>query len=178
MLFNLWLKQPPCASDILNMPFFFMSTQCEEFKINMLPPCFFSVSVSYGCIHIVFVYVTTFGNESKHNSHITTLVFHNTSKEAERIYAAIPFISHSNTQSWEKPSSCQSITCVLRDPHLISGVKVSAFYPIDCILIFNAAFQRLQSKDLNASNRLLTKCMSHIFLACISTDPGMMNVKY
>lgn len=108
-----------------------------------VPPFLPSFIIGYASIHIVFIYVTTFGNESEHNSHITILVFHTTSDEAERIYTGPPFMfpnKHSNMQSRERErknqqASCQSIAWVLRDLHFISGVKVSAFFSIDCINI-------------------------------------------
>lgn len=112
-----------------------------------VPPFLSSFIIGYASIHIVFIYVTTFGNESEHNSHITILVFHTTSKEVERIYTGPPFMfpnKHSNMQSRERErknqqASCQSIAWVLRDLHFISGVKVSAFFLL-IALIFNADF--------------------------------------
>lgn len=82
-----------------------------------VPPFLPSFIIGYASIHIVFIYVTTFGNESEHNSHITILVFHTTSEEAERIYTGPPFMfpnKHSNMQSRERErknqqASCQSI---------------------------------------------------------------------
>lgn len=109
-----------------------------------VPPFLSSFIFGYASIHIVFIYVTTFGNESEHNSHITILVFHTTSEEVERIYTGPPFMfpnKHSNMQSRErerkktnKPAVSQSPE-LLRDLHFISGVKVSAFFSIDCINI-------------------------------------------
>lgn len=112
-------------------------------RLMYVPPFLSSFIIGYASIHIVFIYVTTFGNESEHNSHITILVFHTTSEEAERIYTGPPFMfpnKHSNMQSRERErknqqASCQSIAWVLRDLHFISGVKVSAFFSIDCINI-------------------------------------------
>lgn len=112
-------------------------------RLMYVPPFLPSFIIGYASIHIVFIYVTTFGNESEHNSHITILVFHTTSEEAERIYTGPPFMfpnKHSNMQSRERErknqqASCQSIAWVLRDLHFISGVKVSAFFSIDCFNI-------------------------------------------
>lgn len=117
---------------------FFLKT-----RLMYVPPFLPSFIIGYASIHIVFIYVTTFGNESEHNSHITILVFHTTSEEVERIYTGPPFMfpnKHSNMQSRERErknqqASCQSIAWVLRDLHFISGVKVSAFFSIDCINI-------------------------------------------
>lgn len=84
-----------------------------------VPPFLPSFTIRYASIHIVLIYVTTFGNESEHNSHITILVFHTTFKEAERIYTGPPFMfpnKHSNMQSRErkkpnKPAVSQSSEC-------------------------------------------------------------------
>lgn len=85
-------------------------------RLMYVPPFLSSFIIGYASIHIVFIYVTTFGNESEHNSHITILVFHTTSEEAERIYTGPPFMfpnKHSNMQSRErerkKPTSQLSV---------------------------------------------------------------------
>lgn len=91
---------------------------CFFFKTRLMyvPPFLSSFIIGYASIHIVFIYVTTFGNESEHNSHITILVFHTTSEEVERIYTGPPFMfpnKHSNMQSRErerkKPTSQLSV---------------------------------------------------------------------
>lgn len=97
-----------------NLSNFFFQT-----GLMYVPPFLPSFTIRYASIHIVLIYVTTFGNEFEHNSHITILVFHTTFKEAERIYTGPPFMfpnKHSNMQSRErkkpnKPAVSQSSEC-------------------------------------------------------------------
>lgn len=113
-----------------------------------VPPFLPSFIIGYASIHIVFIYVTTFGNESEHNSHITILVFHTTSEEAERIYTGPPFMfpnKHSNMQSRErerkKPTSQLSVNrlSVTRPPFHFRCEGICFFFPL-IALIFNADF--------------------------------------
>lgn len=113
-----------------------------------VPPFLPSFIIGYASIHIVFIYVTTFGNESEHNSHITILVFHTTSEEAERIYTGPPFMfpnKHSNMQSRERErknqqASCQSIAWVLRETSISFPVWRYLLFFLLIALIFNADF--------------------------------------
>lgn len=112
-------------------------------RLMYVPPFLPSFIIGYASIHIVFIYVTTFGNESEHNSHITILVFHTTSEEAERIYTGPPFMfpnKHSNMQSRErekktnKPAVSQSPECY--ETSISFPVwRYLLFFSIDCINI-------------------------------------------
>lgn len=150
-----------------------------------VPPFLPSFTIRYASIHIVLIYVTTFGNESKHNSHITILVFHTTFKEAERIYTGPPFMFPNKTFKHAKPrekktqqAGCQSIVWVLRDLHFISGVKGSAFFFLLIALIFNADFWGLPRPGCIIRHFFIQSCHNPIFPACILVDLNMMNVDY
>lgn len=84
-------------------------------RLMYVPPFLSSFIIGYASIHIVFIYVTTFGNESEHNSHITILVFHTTSEEAERIYTGPPFMfrerERKRKKNTDKPAVSQSPEC-------------------------------------------------------------------
>lgn len=137
-----YIPKFPSTPENLSIFFFFLT------RLMYVPPFLPSFIIGYASIHIVFIYVTTFGNESEHNSHITILVFHTTSEEAERIYTGPPFMfpnKHSNMQSRErerkKPTSQLSVNrlSVTRPPFHFRCEGICFFFLL-IALIFNADF--------------------------------------
>lgn len=107
-----------------------------------VPPFLPSFIIGYASIHIVFIYVTTFGNESEHNSHITILVFHTTSEEAERIYTGPPFMfpckAEREKEKTNKPAVSQSPECY--ETSISFPVWRYLLFFLLIALIFNADF--------------------------------------
>lgn len=144
-----------------------------------VPPFLPSFIIGYASIHIVFIYVTTFGNESEHNSHITILVFHTTSDEAERIYTGPPFIfpnKHSNMQSRErerkKPTSQLSVNrlSVTRPPFHFrcEGICFFFFYWLHSYLMLTS--EAWQDLDASSDTFFIQSCHNPIFPACTLVD--------
>lgn len=163
-----------------NLSNFFFQT-----GLMYVPPFLPSFTIRYASIHIVLIYVTTFGNESEHNSHITILVFHTTFKEAERIYTGPPFMfpnKHSNMQSRErkkpnKPAVSQSSECY--ETSISFPVwKDLLFFFLLIALIFNADFWGLPRPGCIIRHFFIQSCHNPIFPACILVDLNMMNVDY